>query len=201
MRDEYGNLIAPSAFLPAAERFGLIHAIDRWVVRQAIRLVAGERDRRPLPVSVNLSGDSVVGDPQLFEMIERELREAAVDPQLLIFEVTETAAIANMPEAIRFARRLAELGCSLALDDFGTGFGSFYYLKHLPVNYLKLDGEFIQNLPRSTVDEHVVRAIAEVAIGMGIKTGAESVGDDDTIERLEQLGVDYAQGFHIGRPA
>jgi len=200
MRDEYGNLIAPSAFLPAAERFGLIHAIDRWVVRQAIRLVAGERDRRPLPVSVNLSGDSVVGDPQLFEMIERELREAAVDPQLLIFEVTETAAIANMPEAIRFARRLAELGSSLALDDFGTGFGSFYYLKHFPVQYVKLDGEFVRNLPRSAVDAHMVNAIVGIAQGLGIKTVAESVSDEETVRLLRRAGVDYAQGFHVGRP-
>jgi EAL domain-containing protein (putative c-di-GMP-specific phosphodiesterase class I) len=106
-----------------------------------------------------------------------------------------------MSEARRFARGLRELGCALALDDFGTGFGSFYYLKHLPVDYLKLDGEFIQNLPRSPIDEHVVRAITEVAIGMGIKTVAESVSDDATIELLEKLRVDYAQGFHIGVPA
>jgi diguanylate cyclase (GGDEF)-like protein/PAS domain S-box-containing protein len=201
MRDEYGNLIAPTAFLPAAERFGLIHAIDRWVVRQAIRLLAEEPSGRPLPVSVNLSGDSVVGDPELLEMIERELREAAVDPRLLIFEVTETAAIANMPEATRFARRLNQLGSSLALDDFGTGFGSFYYLKHLPVQYVKLDGEFVRNLPRSEIDAHMVNAIVGIARRLGIKTVAESVSDEETIRLLRRHGVDYAQGFHVGRPA
>lgn len=201
MRDEYGNLIAPSAFLPAAERFGLIHAIDRWVVRRAIQMVAAGNPAARLPVSVNLSGDSVVGDPHLLEMIEGELKDAAIDPSMLIFEVTETAAIANMPEATMFARRVNELGASLALDDFGTGFGSFYYLKHLPVSYVKLDGEFIQNLPQSEVDAHMVNAIVGMAQGLGIKTVAESVSDEETIHVLRRQGVDYAQGFYVGRPA
>jgi diguanylate cyclase (GGDEF)-like protein/PAS domain S-box-containing protein len=200
MRDEYGNLIAPSAFLPAAERFGLIHAIDRWVVRRAIQMIASGAPKSMLPVSVNLSGDSVVGDPHLLTMIERELKEASVDPSMLIFEVTETAAIANMPEATAFARRVSELGASLALDDFGTGFGSFYYLKHLPVDFVKLDGEFIQNLPQSDVDAHMVNAIVGIAQGLGIKTVAESVSDEETIRLLRRHGVDYAQGFHVGRP-
>ncbi|HTX30586.1 MAG TPA: EAL domain-containing protein [Solirubrobacteraceae bacterium] len=199
MRDEYGNLIAPSAFLPAAERFGLIHAIDRWVVRQAIQLIAEGRGGAG-PVSVNLSGDSVVGDPHLLEMIERELKASSVDPSRLIFEVTETAALANMPEATTFARRVNELGASLALDDFGTGFGSLYYLKHLPVGYVKLDGEFIQNLPQSEVDAHMVNAIVGIAQGLGIKTVAESVSDEETIRVLRDRGVDYAQGFYVGRP-
>jgi diguanylate cyclase (GGDEF)-like protein/PAS domain S-box-containing protein len=199
MRDEYGNLIAPSAFLPAAERFGLIHAIDRWVVRRAIQLIADGRGGAG-PVSVNLSGDSVVGDPHLLEMIETEIRTSSVDPSLLIFEITETAAIANMPEATTFAHRVRELGASLALDDFGTGFGSLYYLKHLPVGYVKLDGEFIQNLPRSEVDAHMVNAIVGIAQGLGIKTVAESVSDEETIRVLRRHGVDYAQGFYVGRP-
>jgi diguanylate cyclase (GGDEF)-like protein/PAS domain S-box-containing protein len=200
MRDEYGNLIAPSAFLPAAERFGLIHAIDRWVVRRAIEMIAEGRGAARMPVSVNLSGDSVVGDPHLLEMIEREIKHRSVDPAMLIFEITETAAIANMPEATMFARRVNELGASLALDDFGTGFGSFYYLKHLPVGYVKLDGEFIQNLPRSDVDAHMVNAIVGIARGLGIKTVAESVSDEETIQVLREHGVDYAQGFYVGRP-
>jgi diguanylate cyclase (GGDEF)-like protein len=201
MRDEYGNLIAPSAFLPAAERFGLIHAIDRWVVRRAIEMIAEGREAATRPVSVNLSADSVVGDPHLLDMIETELSEFSVDPSMLIFEVTETAAIANMPEATAFARRVNDLGASLALDDFGTGFGSFYYLKHLPVRYVKLDGEFIQNLPRSDVDAHMVNAIVGIARGLGIKTVAESVSDEETIRVLRRHGVDYAQGFYVGRPA
>jgi diguanylate cyclase (GGDEF)-like protein/PAS domain S-box-containing protein len=198
MRDEYGNLIPPGTFLPAAERFGLIHAIDRWVVRRAIHVLG--QGRRPLPMGVNLSGDSVVGDPRLLEVIERELAEASVDPSLLIFEITETAAIANMPEARLFASRLNDLGSSLAIDDFGTGFGSLYYLKHLPVSFVKLDGEFIHNLPRSEIDRHMVGAIVGIARGLGIKTVAESVSDEETVELLRQQGVDYAQGFHVGRP-
>ena len=201
MRGDRGKLIAPGAFLPAAERFGLIHAIDRWVVQEAIRMIAGATPGQAPRLGVNLSGESVVGDPELLSMIERELDNAAVDPSNLIFEITETAAIANMTEATRFAQGLTNLGCSLALDDFGTGFGSFYYLKHLPVRYVKLDGEFIHNLPRNPVDEHMVRAIVGVAHGLGIQTIAESVADDETIQMLRTYGVDFAQGFHIGRPA
>jgi diguanylate cyclase (GGDEF)-like protein/PAS domain S-box-containing protein len=199
MKSDRGKLIAPGAFLPAAERFGLIHAIDRWVVQRAIQMVAGTIApvRR---VGINLSGESIVGDPQLLGMIEQELERSSVDPSKLIFEVTETAAIANMPEATRFARGLTSLGCSLALDDFGTGFGSFYYLKHLPVSYVKLDGEFIQNLPRSEVDEHMVKAIVGVSRALGIKTVAESVADEETIGLLQKHRVDYAQGYYVGKP-
>ncbi|MBV8218970.1 MAG: EAL domain-containing protein [Solirubrobacterales bacterium] len=199
MKGERGKLIAPGAFLPAAERFGLIHAIDRWVVSRAIQLIA--ESMGPVPrVGINLSGESVVGDPELLRMIERELDNSSVDPSKLIFEVTETAAIANMPEATQFARGLTDLGCSLALDDFGTGFGSFYYLKHLPVSYVKLDGEFIQNLPRSEVDEHMVKAIVGVSQALGIKTVAESVADAETISLLQKHRVDFAQGYYVGKP-
>jgi diguanylate cyclase (GGDEF)-like protein/PAS domain S-box-containing protein len=202
MRDNRNRLIPPATFLPTAERAGLIQEIDRWVVRKAIALLA-DTPRLPVAggVGINLSGASVTGDQQLLETIETELKRTGVDPHKLIFEVTETAAIANMPEATSFARDLTRLGCSLALDDFGTGFSSFYYLKHLPVRYIKLDGEFIQNLPRSKVDEHVVKAIAEVAQSLDIKTVAESVADEATIELLRKHRVDYAQGFHIGRPS
>jgi diguanylate cyclase (GGDEF)-like protein/PAS domain S-box-containing protein len=200
MKGDRGKLIAPGAFLPAAERFGLIHAIDRWVVQRAIGLMAETNGSGPR-VGINLSGESIVGDPLLLEMIEQELARTAVDPSKLIFEVTETAAIANMPEATEFAQGLTSLGCSLALDDFGTGFGSFYYLKHLPVSYVKLDGEFIQNLPRSEVDEHMVKAIVGVSQALGIKTVAESVADEETIGLLHKHQVDYAQGFYVGKPA
>ena len=200
MKGDHGKLIAPGAFLPAAERFGLIHAIDRWVVGRGIQLVGETMDKVPR-VGINLSGESIVGDPHLLTMIEQELERSSVDPSKLIFEVTETAAIANMPEATRFARGLTSLGCSLALDDFGTGFGSFYYLKHLPVSYVKLDGEFIQNLPRSEVDEHMVEAIVGVSQALGIKTVAESVADEETIGMLQKHHVDYAQGYYVGKPA
>jgi EAL domain-containing protein (putative c-di-GMP-specific phosphodiesterase class I) len=200
MRGDDDELIAPGAFLPAAERLGLIHEIDRWVVCRAIRVIADQRDPHPLPVAINLSGTSIAGDAELTRLIESELAHAAVDPSRLIFEITETAAIANMSEARAFADNIGRIGCGLALDDFGTGFGSFYYLKHLPVDYIKLDGEFIQNLPRTDFDKHMVKAIVELARGLRIKTIAESVADDQTIQMLRQHGVDYAQGYHVGRP-
>ena len=201
MRDANDKLIAPNSFLPTAERTGLIHEVDRWVVRRGISLLAQANDAAMTDgLGINLSGASVTGDQHLLEVIEHELKRTGVDPSRLIFEVTETAAIANMPEAMAFARDLTTLGCALALDDFGIGFSSFYYLKHLPVRYIKLDGEFIQNLPRSKVDEHLVRAVVDVARSLKIKTVAESVDDDATIKLLRKHRVDYAQGFHIGRP-
>ena len=203
MRGEDGEVVLPGAFLPPAERFGLIQEIDRWVVRQAIQLIADRRDHGQeleTLVAINLSGRSV-GDPGLPELIEHELATHGVAAASLVFEVTETAAIANMEEARRFADRLAKVGCSLALDDFGAGFGSFYYLKYLPLDYLKIDGDFVANLPRSPVDQRMVKAMVDVARGLGMKTIAEFVGDEPTLEMLQELGVDYAQGFHIGRPA
>ena len=200
MQDRDGELIAPGAFLPTAERVGLIHQVDRWVVKRAIELIAAFPSHELPPVSVNLSGDTVVGDPQMLELIRRHLERTGADPSRLIFEITETTAIANMPDAITFTRALIEMGCSLALDDFGSGFASFKYLKHLPVRFVKLDGEFIQNLPRSTIDEHVVRTIVGLARSLGIKTVAEAVGDDETIELLRTHAVDFAQGFHLGVP-
>ena len=200
MQDGPERLIPPEAFLPTAERHGLIHAVDHWVVRNAISLIARDGIGGTEAVGINLSGETVAGDRDLLGLIEEELARTGADPGRLIFEVTETAAIANMPEASSFAASVTKLGCSLALDDFGTGFGSFYYLKHLPVQYLKLDGEFIHNLPRSKVDEHVVSAIVDVAQALDIKTVAESVADDETIQLLRKHRVDYAQGFHVGEP-
>lgn len=201
MRDANNKLITPASFLPTAERAGLIHEVDRWVVRRGISILAQSTGSAVSDgVGINLSGASVTGDQHLLEVIAHQLKRTGVDPGRLIFEVTETAAIANMPEAMSFARDLTRLGCDLALDDFGIGFSSFYYLKHLPVRYIKLDGEFIQNLPCSRVDEHVVRAVVDVARSMKIKTVAESVADDATINVLRKHRVDYAQGYHIGKP-
>ena len=128
------------------------------------------------------------------------MRESGVDPVNLVLEVTETTAVANIPRAQQFAARLAELGCRFALDDFGAGFGSFYYLKHLPFDLLKIDGEFVRSCTTSPTDQLLVRAAVDIARGLGKKTIAEYVGDDATVELLRELGVDYAQGFHIGRP-
>jgi len=200
MIDERGEVIPPAAFIGIAERFDLMQEIDRWVVARAIRLMAEQRAAgRELVFEVNISGSST-GDPELLTIIERELAETGVDPVNLVLEVTETTAVANIPQAQQFAARLAELGCRFALDDFGAGFGSFYYLKHLPFDLLKIDGEFVRSCTTSTTDQLLIRAAVDIARGLGKKTIAEYVGDEATVELLRQLGVDYAQGFHLGRP-
>lgn len=200
MLDEHGEAIPPAAFLQIAERFDLMQDIDRWVVARAIRQMGEQKAAgRELVFEVNISGSST-GDPELLTIIERELAETGVDPVNLVLEVTETTAVANIPRAQQFAARLAELGCRFALDDFGAGFGSFYYLKHLPFDLLKIDGEFVRSCTSSTTDQLLIRAAVDIARGMGKKTIAEYVGDDATVELLRELGVDYAQGFHIGHP-
>jgi diguanylate cyclase (GGDEF)-like protein/PAS domain S-box-containing protein len=195
MRDDEG-LVPPGSFLGVAERLGLIHAIDRWVVGEAIELLAAAP---VLSLEVNLSGRSV-DDPQLLQLVQTELARHAVDPSRLTFEITETAAIASMDRAQRFAVALREVGCRFALDDFGAGFGSFYYLKHMPTDYLKIDGDFITT-PRSRTDDLVVESIVRIARGLGQQTIAEMVEDGGTLEVMRDHGVDYAQGFYIGKPA
>jgi EAL domain-containing protein (putative c-di-GMP-specific phosphodiesterase class I) len=195
-----GELIPPGTFLYIAEQFGLIQSIDRWVVCQAARLIERlHAEGDPVTLTVNLSGASIT-DASLLEVVEQEIRETGIDPHSLIFEVTETAAIVNIDKARRFAARLGELGCAFALDDFGAGFGSFYYLKHLPFDYLKIDGDFIRQLPTSKADQLTVKAIVQIAHGLGKQTVAEFVGDDATLTLLSRFGVDYAQGYHTGRP-
>ena len=174
--------------------------IDAWVTRRAIRLIEAHRHAgRDLRLEVNLSGRTI-GDNSLPRMIESELEGTGIDPSNLIFEITETAAISNMDEAREFASALTALGCRFALDDFGAGFGSFYYLKYLPLDYLKIDGDFIGNLARSETDQAVVRAIVDLSRSLGKKTIAEFVGNPETVNLLREYGIDYAQGFYIGHP-
>jgi diguanylate cyclase (GGDEF)-like protein/PAS domain S-box-containing protein len=195
-----GEIIPPAAFIPTAERFGMIQEIDRWVVTKAIEALDAYRDwPGGVRFEVNVSGKSM-SDPELVEVVERELRDKAVDPANLVFEITETAAIANMEEARVFADRLTSLGCRFALDDFGAGFSSFYYLKYLPLNYLKIDGDFIKGLVSSATDQLVVQSMVDIARGMGMKTIAEFVEGPETAEMLHAKGVDYSQGYYHGRP-
>lgn len=201
MRGEDGELIPPASFLDTAERFDLIQGLDRWMTQQAIRLVEShKRAGRELMLEVNLSGKTV-SDQEFAASVGREMVRAGIEPSNLIFEVTETAAVADIEQARRFAQSLTRMGCRFALDDFGSGFASFYYLKHLPIHVLKIDGEFVKDLPRTPNDQLIVSALVHVARGMGMKTVAEFVEDAETLEILRQLGVDYAQGYHIGRPA
>jgi diguanylate cyclase (GGDEF)-like protein/PAS domain S-box-containing protein len=201
LRDREGRTVLPGSFLYIAERLGLVADIDRWVVERAIDMLAKQRALgRDLRFEVNLSGRTI-GDEALLELIERRLREAAIEPDRLIFEITEAAAVARVARASAFADRLADLGCGFALDDFGAGIGSFYYLKHLSFDYLKIDGEFVAHCAESETDRTLITAVVQIAHGMGKHTIAEHATDDATIDVLTGLGVDYAQGFHIGRPA
>ena len=195
-----GEPLLPGAFLYVAERSGLIQAIDCWVAGKAIALIAEhQRAGRRLVLHVNLSGKSI-GDSKVAAFTESALDEAGIDPTRLVFELTETAAIANIEEAKAFTQRLRARGCRFALDDFGAGFGSFLYLKALPFDYLKIDGEFIRGIAGNPMDRLVVEAIVGIAQGIGKKTIAEFVPDEDTARLLQKSGVDYAQGYHVGRP-
>jgi diguanylate cyclase (GGDEF)-like protein/PAS domain S-box-containing protein len=196
MLDDDGDLIPPGAFLQVAERFDLIGEIDRWVAGQALGLIASHDDLR---LTVNLSGRTLT-DGALLEDLERGIARTGADPGRLTFEVTETAAVANIHLAREFAQRLRAIGCRFALDDFGAGFGSFYYLKHLPFDYLKIDGEFVSNCLANRTDQLVIRAVVDIAQGLGKETVAEFVADQELVDFLRSQGVDYAQGFHIGRP-
>lgn len=200
MIDDHGDLIPPATFLYIAERYGLITRLDSWVTQRAVGMLAELEQRgRAMPLEVNLSGLSI-GDPDLIETIERCVSGAQVDPSNLIFEITETAAVADIGRARDFARRLNDLGCRFALDDFGAGFGSFYYLKHLPFDYIKIDGEFVANCRSSRTDQLVIEAVVNVARGLGKETIAEFVPDDQTRRLLRRLGVDLGQGRHFGMP-
>jgi EAL domain-containing protein (putative c-di-GMP-specific phosphodiesterase class I) len=192
-----GRLVAPGAFLPAAERYGLIREIDHMVVDRVVARLAGRGSEAV--VAVNLSALSVSDEAMLGHLAER-LRSHGVSPAQLVLEVTETASISDMAQAQRFCAGAKALGCAVALDDFGAGFGAFAYLKQLPFDYLKIDGGFISRLPRSPHDQLVVKALVDVARGMGRRTIAEFVTDADTLALLRGFGVDYAQGFALGRP-
>jgi diguanylate cyclase (GGDEF)-like protein/PAS domain S-box-containing protein len=200
MAGEDDQLVPPSAFLPAAERFGLARDIDAWMVRRAVDLIDAERTAgRSVVLEVNLSARSI-GEPDFPMTIERALEEASIDPASLVFEITEMAAIANIEQVRRFASRIREMGCEFALDDFGAGFGSFYYLKHLSVDYLKIDGEFVRGLERSQIDQRMVKAMVEIAAALELRTIAECVETVESLRLLQQYGVDFAQGYHIARP-
>jgi diguanylate cyclase (GGDEF)-like protein len=194
MLDENDDIIPPSSFLPTAERLGMIAEIDRLVLAKAIELAG-----RSQPIAVNVSGASM-SEPALVEDVRMAIA-AGLNPAWLDFEITETAAIANMDDARTFARTVTEMGCGLGLDDFGTGFSSFSYLKELPVQHLKLDIEFIRNLPHSPVDQKLVQAMVQFAKAFGQETVAEGIEDAETLAMVRAFEIDYAQGFHIGRPA
>lgn len=192
-KDGSRELIPPGEFIPQAERFGAIHTIDRWVLAESLKVAMDHR------VEINLSG-ATISDARLVTEIESAVRESGAPPENIIFEITESAVAENIESAREFTKRLHGLGCRFALDDFGIGFGAFTYLKHLPVDYLKIDIGFVRDLVDNDDSRQVVHAILSVARDFAIKTIAEGVEDQATLDLLALMGADYAQGYWIGRP-
>jgi diguanylate cyclase (GGDEF)-like protein len=197
---EDGTIVMPDRIIPTAERIGLIRDIDRWVVRRGIEMIAEEtalgRDTR---FSVNVSG-TAFSDPELLDIVRDEIDAHGIEPDRLIIEITETTAIADIEHAKAFIEELKDVGCRFALDDFGAGSSSFFYLKHLAVDFLKIDGGLVRNLCGDTTDKYFVRAIVEMCKGLGIPTVAEFVETDELYHLVRELGIDYAQGYGVGRP-
>jgi diguanylate cyclase (GGDEF)-like protein/PAS domain S-box-containing protein len=197
LRSETGELIAPSAFLSVAERVDLIQEIDRLVVEEAVAALAGTGF--PMTLSVNVSGKSIA-EPELLATIDRQLRETGVSPASLVIEIPETAAISRIEEARAFATALQRLGCRLAIDDFGAGFGSFTYLKHFPFDFLKIDGQFVAGALHSRADAVIVEAVRHMAHGLDRAVIAEHCSDATLVDFLRRERIDFAQGYHLGRP-
>ena len=201
MRDEVGNIVMPAEFLPAAERYDLSPKIDRWVVGAALDWLQRNpalADRLHL-CGINLSGQSLSNEDVVCFILER-LTESGIPGEKLCFEVTETAAVSDLVQANHFIALLKDRGCKFALDDFGSGFSSFAYLKKLPVDFLKIDGSFVRDIATDTIDLAMVRSINEIGHMMGKHTIAEFVEDRNVLDILKRIGVDYAQGYEIGRP-
>ena len=226
-----GQLVSPMAFIPAAERYNLMHAIDRWVIRTLfsnlsktftahllVQNPGGDSDKIvSLPAcsilsnsqsssgkysslyAINLSGDSI-NEEKFIEFIQEQFSIHQIPPEIICFEITETVAISNLSKAASLIWKLKELGCQFALDDFGSGMSSFAYLKNLPVDYIKIDGNFIKNIADNPIDIAMVEAITKIAHVMGIKTVAEYVESQIVMDKLKELGVDYAQGYYLGKP-
>jgi len=200
MTGESGELLPAASFIEVAERSGMVQELDRWVVAQALELMA-ERERAGDPVSLhmNLSGASMT-DLSVLEFIERRLDEGEADPARCTFEITQSARVEDYDTAGAFADRLTEFGCEVAIDDYGAGFSPFAYLKKVPFDVIKIDGTFIREMAQNDADQLVVKAIVEIARGLGKRTIAEFVEDGHTENLLREYGVDMAQGFHLGRP-
>jgi diguanylate cyclase (GGDEF)-like protein/PAS domain S-box-containing protein len=203
LRDEDGNLVPPGSFLPAAERYGLMPLIDRWVVKTAFGLLASRLHSPgsacPASCAINLSGVTF-GDDDFIDYVRRQFEIHRIPPQMICFEVTETSAISNLSSAKRFIQALKELGCRFSLDDFGSGMSSFAYLKYLPVDCIKIDGSFVKEMLNSDTDRAMVEMIVHMAKVMGKGVVAECVESEELIETLREIGVGYAQGYTIGRP-
>ncbi|MDJ0749513.1 MAG: EAL domain-containing protein [Woeseiaceae bacterium] len=201
MRDENGGIISPGLFIEAAERYGITPSIDRWVIRSAFRWLVSEADERERLAlcSINLSGQSL-GDEKFLPFVVDQFQMSGIDATKICFEITETAAIASYSQANRFINALKELGCKFALDDFGTGLSSFGYLKHFPVDFLKIDGSFVKEILHDPIDREMVRSINEIGHLTGKQTIAEFAENEEIITMLRGMGIDYAQGYGVSEP-
>jgi len=199
LRGEDGRMLAPGLFIPSAERYGLMWQIDRWMVENAIAYLKDVETEREALYTINLSAQTF-GDRAFAEFVEMTLESYGVDAGRVCFELTETAAITNIANASELMMALKDLGCSILLDDFGSGLSSFGYLKNLPIDYLKIDGQFVRDLTTDPLDEVMVRMCQELAKVLGVKTVAEFIENQEILEAVKAIGVDYAQGYHLARP-
>ena len=201
MRDEQGQVALPGSFIPAAERYRLISRIDRWVVQNAFRKLVEHQRSSPVELhwAINLSGGSIDEESFLADVLA-ELDSSGVSPHSILFEITETAAVANLARAQQFIRTLKARGCRFVLDDFGTGLSSFAYLKNLDVDFLKIDGGFVRDVNESSIERALVESIHQIGQLLGIGTIAESMENDEILATLEQIGVNYVQGYGVARP-
>lgn len=203
MRGENGEIIPPTAFIPAAERFNQMQGIDRWVIRESFsvlrRLMQGQRNGLMTVFSINLSGASLC-DEKFSVYLQEQLTQFDIPARNICFEITETAAIRNLTQAVLLIQHFKRLGCKFVLDDFGAGLSSFNYLKHLPVDGIKIDGVFVKGMAINRMDFTMVEAINNIGHAMGLTTTAEFVEDDTIMRKLLELGVDYAQGNWVQRP-
>ncbi|HLM53601.1 MAG TPA: EAL domain-containing protein [Pseudoxanthomonas sp.] len=200
MRDTDGSTVMPMAFIPAAERYGLMPTLDRWVIRTVLARLAEAAGAANRMFAINLSGASLADDG-LAAYVHEAFADSGVDASLICFEVTETAAIGNLAKASALMAQLKTLGCAFALDDFGSGMSSFAYLKHLPIDFLKIDGGFVCDLMIDPIDQAMVESINHIGHVMGLRTIAEFAEDERIVQRLREIGVDYAQGYALAKPA
>jgi len=203
LHDEAGRIILPDSFIPAAERYGLMTSLDRWVVENVFKIIARcmhERAGRPMAMcAINLSGITI-GDDDFLGFLREKFEAYSIPPEMICFEITETSAIANLGSAIRFINELKALGCHFSLDDFCAGMSSFAYLKHLPVDFLKIDGSFVKDMLDDPINRAMVEVINHIGHVMGKRTIAEFVETPQIEQALLEIGVDYAQGYLIERP-
>ncbi len=203
LREENGDMVAPGRFIPAAERYNLMPLIDRWVLAETLSVLSDVKESHltdDISVSVNISGQSLT-DEGFLKYVVSTILDSEIEPERICLEITETSAVSDLASALKFIETLKNIGCRFALDDFGSGMSSFGYLKNLPVDYLKLDGIFIQNIVDDTVDRIMVNSIHHIAQAMGLKTIAEFVENDAIVDVVSEIGIDYAQGYGIDKPS